>query len=60
MEVIVKPGQWRNAGRVIYERVPDGGYPDDKEIGWAGGPEEAEKICQAHNVVLEKLNQGKK
>jgi len=48
-------GQWRHQAAIIYVSAGTGCTEDDRLVGWAGGHEEAEKICVAHNQEIEKL-----
>ena len=50
----VKEGAWRHQAAIIYKRA-GGAYADDETIGWAGGHDEASKICKAHNEEIEEL-----
>lgn len=50
----ILPGQWRHQAQIIYRRGT-GEYEDDEIIGWAGGHNEAEKICKAHNEEVETI-----
>ena len=49
----IKTGAWRHQAAIIYKRAPGAAYEDDKRIGWAGGHDEAEKICKEHNKEVE-------
>lgn len=53
-------GYWRHQAAIIYVSAGTGQTEDDERLAWAGGHEEAKKICEAHNKVVEKLKQEDK
>ena len=59
----IKTGAWRHQAAIIYKRAPGHDYADDRLIGWAGGHDEAAKICKEHNdeieLLIKKTNEGK-